>query len=71
MAKRKTKVLKFIGTVRTNRAGSACTFEFEVDEARLPRDADGREAAINKAGLAALWESGQVEWAYEPAGEEP
>ena len=63
-------MLKFRGVVKTNKVGSECSFEFEVDEEGLPDGPPERSKALNDAALEALWESGQVEWDYEQIDEE-
>lgn len=64
-------ILKFKGTVSTDKVGSECEFEFEVDEDDLPEDAEERKATIHEIGLEALWESGVLDWGYEQVeGEE-
>ena len=59
------KLLKFTGTVSTQKCGSECAFTFEVYEQDLPTDKNEREDYLNKIALEALWESGQVDWSYE------
>lgn len=63
-------ILKFRGTVGTNKVGSDCEFEFEVDEEDLPKNTDERKRALNEIGLEALWESGMIEWNFEQVGTE-
>ena len=58
-------ILKFKGTVSTNKVGSECDFEFEVDEEDLPEDSGKREKMIHEIAQEALWESGQIDWTYE------
>lgn len=58
-------ILKFVGTVSTNRVGSACRFNFEVDEEDLPDDPDKRRVKLDDIAQEAIWESGMVSWDYE------
>jgi hypothetical protein len=62
-------ILKFIGTVSTNKVGSDCEFTFEVYEASLPKGKQARQDYLDAEALNAMWESGQVEWSYRPAEE--
>lgn len=64
------KVLKFRGTVSTNRVRSECTFEFEIDEGDLSKDPSRREQEIDRIALDELWNSGQLSWGYEQIEEE-
>jgi len=48
---------KFKGTIRTNKQGSDCQFEFEVEDDATEEeiDAEAREVAFEN-----------IEWSYEP-----
>lgn len=58
-------IRKYRGEVSTNKVGSECSFEFEIDDEDLPEDPGKRARAIDKIALEALWDSGQLEWGYE------
>jgi hypothetical protein len=58
-------IRKYRGVVSTNRVGSECDFEFEIDDEDLPEDPGKRERMINEIALEALWGSGQIDWDYE------
>lgn len=63
-------ILKFEGSVSTNKVGSECKFTFEIDEEDLPENTNEREHTLNEIALEALWESGQIDWGYEQIGTE-
>ena len=58
-------ILKFKGTVSTNKVGSECEFEFEINEEDLPEDPGERERMIDKIALEELWEYGRIDWGFE------
>lgn len=59
-------IRKYEGKVSTNKIGSECEFEFEIDDDDLPEDNPGkRERMINAIALEALWDSGIIDWGYE------
>ena len=58
-------IRKYKGYVRTNKVGSECEFEFEIDDEELPEDPQEREQEINEIALDALWGSGKIDWSYE------
>jgi hypothetical protein len=60
-------IKRYRGTVSTNKVGSECHFEFEIDEDSLPDDLGERREVIEKEAQAAMWESGQVSWDFEEA----
>jgi hypothetical protein len=60
---------KYIGVVRTNKVGSECEFEFEIDDKNLPTDPTARKEAIENIARDALYESGMFEWSYNEEAE--
>lgn len=56
-------ILRFVGRIGTDRVGSDCEFEFEVDEAELPRGKQARQEAIEEMAREAAFQL--VEWSYE------
>lgn len=59
---------KYIGTVSTNKVGSECDFEFEVDDEELPAEKNARADALEKIASEALWGSGMIDWSFEEKG---
>lgn len=49
---------RFVGSVSTDKVGSDCGFEFEVED-------DATQEEIEAAGLEAMHE--RIEWFYQPA----
>jgi len=64
------KMWRVVGRVGTNKVGSECDFEFEVDEEDLPLDPEKRKEVIEDMAREAMWDSGKVDWNYEQVGEE-
>lgn len=62
-------IRKYIGTVSTNKVGSGCEFEFEIDDEDLPEDPEEARSVINNIALEALWDSGKINWAYGEVAE--
>jgi len=61
----------YTATVQTNKIGSECTAEFEVDEADLEGlSADERDALLHERALDAVFEMSQVYVWYEEGGED-
>lgn len=62
-------IRKYVGRVSTNRVGSECEFEFEIDDEDLPEDPIKRQREIDKIALEELWESDILEWGYNEVKE--
>lgn len=61
-------MLKFEGRIGTNKVGSDCEFEFEVNEEDLPKNKEKRREYIEEMAKDAAFQF--IDWSYAQVGEE-
>jgi hypothetical protein len=62
-------ILIYTGRVGTNKVGSDCEFEFEIDTELCPTSEPERTDYIDKGAQEAMWESGIIDWSYQQVEE--